>query len=163
MTVRIRPLESRDAPACDSIVLGLPYHFGLASGRAEAARAVRSQRGLVAEQDGSVVGFCTYVAPFDGSAEITWMAVAADRRRQGVGHALIDGLAAGLVTEGRRILCVLTVSPNDPGEEPDDGYQSTRRFYEQVGFVLVRDLPGEWDGADTAVLMARSLGSDPPG
>jgi ribosomal protein S18 acetylase RimI-like enzyme len=160
VTVRVRPLEPRDAPACDAIVLGLPYHFGLASGRAEAARAVRSQPGLVAERDEAVVGFCTYVGRFDDSAEITWMAVAADRRRQGIGHALIDELAAKLAAQGRRILCVLTVSPNDPGEEPDDGYQSTRRFYEQTGFVLVRDLPGEWDGDDTAVLMARPLGSD---
>ena len=85
------------------------------------------------------------------------MAVAADRRRQGVGHALIAELEAGLAAQERRILCVLTVSPNDRREEPDDGYQSTRRFYEQVGFVLVRDLPGEWDGDDTAVLMTRPL------
>jgi hypothetical protein len=26
-------------------------------------------------------------------------------------------------------LLVLTVSPSDPGDEPDDGYQSTRAFY----------------------------------
>lgn len=86
------------------------------------------------------------------------MAVDTDHRRQGIGHALMDALAAELAREGRRILAVLTVSPNDPGEEPDDGYQSTRRFYEQMGFVLVRDLPGEWDGGDTAVLLAKPLG-----
>jgi hypothetical protein len=28
---------------------------------------------------------------------------------------------------------------------------------EQVGFTLVRDLPGEWDGGDTAVLLAMPL------
>ncbi|MGZ5288683.1 MAG: GNAT family N-acetyltransferase [Actinomycetota bacterium] len=158
MTVEVRALEPRDAEACDAIVHGLPYHFGQAAGRAEAAAAVRAQRGLVAVDDGVVVGFCSLVPRFETSAEITWMAVDADRRRQGIGHALIDALAAELTREGRRILAVLTVSPNDPGEEPDDGYQSTRRFYEQMGFVLVRDLPGEWDGGDTAVLLAKSLG-----
>ena len=81
----------------------------------------------------------------------------------GFGHVLIDALVTDLSREGRRILAVLTVSPNDPGEEPDDGYQSTRRFYEQVGFVLVRDLPREWDGGDTAVLLARFLDPEGPG
>jgi ribosomal protein S18 acetylase RimI-like enzyme len=157
MTVEVRALEPRDAEACDAIIHGLPYHFGQAAGRAQAAAAVRTQGGLVAVDDGVVVGFCTFVPRFESSGEITWMAVATDRRRQGIGHALIDALAAELTTDGRRILAVLTVSPNDPGEEPDDGYQSTRRFYEQMGFVLVRDLPGEWDGGDTAVLLAKPL------
>ena len=163
MTVEVRALEPRDAEACDAIVHGLPYHFGQAAGRALAAAAVRTQGGLVAVDDGAVVGFCTYVLHFEASAEVTWMAVDADHRRQGIGHALIDALAAELTREGRRILAVLTVSPNDPGEEPDDGYQSTRRFYEQMGFVLVRDLPGEWDGGDTAVLLAKPLGPAPSG
>jgi ribosomal protein S18 acetylase RimI-like enzyme len=157
MTPEIRPLRPGDAEACDAIVHGLPYHFGQATGRAHAAAAVREQRGLVAVDDGAVVGFCTFVPRFETSAEVTWMAVAAERRRQGIGHALIDALASELTREGRRILAVLTVSPNDPGEEPDDGYQSTRRFYEQAGFVLVRDLPGEWDGGDTAVLLIKAL------
>jgi ribosomal protein S18 acetylase RimI-like enzyme len=157
VTIAIRELGPSDAAACDAIVHSLPYHFGLEIGRAEAARAVRGQQGLVAEQDGEVVGFCTFVPRFATSAEITWMAVAAARRRRGIGHALIDRLSRTLAGQGYRVLCVLTVSPNDRGEEPEDGYQSTRRFYEKVGFTLVRDLPGEWDGGDTAVLLAMPL------
>lgn len=61
MTVVLRALEPSDAEACDAIVRGLPYHFGQASGRAQAAAAVRTQRGLVAVDDGAVVGFCTFV------------------------------------------------------------------------------------------------------
>jgi hypothetical protein len=53
---------------------------------------------------------------------------------------------------------VLTVSPSDPGDEPDDGYQSTRAFYRSTGFVLGRDLPKEWD-SDTAVMLVKSLGA----
>lgn len=91
-----------------------------------------------------MVGFLTYVPRFDEAAEITWMAVRADRRRRGVGHALIDRLTEHLRAEGRRVLLVLTVSPSDPGTEPEDGYQSTRAFYRSAGFVLGRDLTGEW-------------------
>jgi ribosomal protein S18 acetylase RimI-like enzyme len=155
--VRIRPLGPADADACDRIIAGLPYHFALEQGRRECAAAVRRDPGLVAE-DSEVVGFLTYVYRFDEAAEITWMAVRADRRRQGVGHALVDRLAEELEADGRRLLLVLTVSPSDEGPEPDDGYASTRAFYRSVRFALGRDLPREWDG-DTAVLMVRTLGT----
>ena len=156
--VRIRALGPEDAIACDRIVEGLPYHFAHEQGRQDCAVAVRRDPGLVADQDGEVVGFLTYVYRFDEAAEITWMAVLADRRRRGIGHALIDRLADQLTAEGRRVLLVLTVSPSDPGPEPHDGYGSTRAFYRSTGFFLGRDLRGEWD-ADTAVLMVRSLGT----
>jgi ribosomal protein S18 acetylase RimI-like enzyme len=154
--VAIRALEPEDADDCDAIVAGLPYHFAHEQGRLDCAAAVRRDPGLVAIEDDAVVGFLTCVRRFDEAAEITWMAVRADRRRLGIGHALIDRLSERLSAEGRRILLVLTVSASDPGPEPDDGYGSTRAFYRSVGFVLGRDLRGEWD-ADTAVLMVRSL------
>ena len=149
-------LRPEHASACDLIVLGLPYHFAIEEGRRDCATAVRRDAGLVAVEDGEVVGFLTYVPRFDEAAEITWMAVRADRRRRGIGHAMIDRLVEQLTADGRRILLVLTVSPSDPGPEPDDGYGSTRAFYRSVGFVLGRDLRGEWD-ADTAVVMVRPL------
>jgi ribosomal protein S18 acetylase RimI-like enzyme len=153
----IRALEPDDAASCDAIVAGLPYHFGQEQGRRDCAAAVRRDPGLVAVEGREVVGFLTYVHRFDEAAEITWMAVRADRRRHGIGHALIGRLADELEAAGRRTLLVLTVSPSDPGPEPDDGYQSTRAFYRSAGFVLARDLPHEWDGGDTAVLLVRSL------
>jgi len=155
--VEVRPLGADDAAACDAIIAGLPYHFGIEQGRRDCAAAVRRDPGLVAIEGGEIVGFLTYVARFDEAAEITWMAVRADRRRGGIGHALIDRLTAELAAAGRRILLVLTVSPSDPGPEPDDGYQSTRAFYRSVGFVLGRDLRNEWDGGDTAVVLVKSL------
>jgi ribosomal protein S18 acetylase RimI-like enzyme len=155
--VEVRPLTRADAEACDAIVAGLPYHFGMEEGRRQCAAAVRRDPGLVAIEDGEVVGFLTFVPRFDEASEITWMAVRADRRRQGIGHTLIDRLAERLAVEGRRVLLVLTVSPSDPGAEPDDGYQSTRAFYRSAGFVLGRDLPREWDGGDTAVILVKTL------
>ena len=154
--VQVRPLAAVDAESCDAIVAGLPYHFGIEQGRLDCGAAVRREAGLVAIEHGEVVGFLTYVRRFDEAAEITWMAVSADRRRRGIGHALIEHLEERLAAEGRRLLLVLTVSPNDPGPEPDDGYQSTRAFYRKAGFVLGRDLPREWE-SDTAVLLAKTL------
>lgn len=157
MTTSLRPLTPRDADACDAIVASLPYHFGQEEGRRECAAAVRTQRGLVAERDGEVVGFVTVEPRFEAAAEITWMAVHAERRRGGVGRALMDRLAADLEAERRRLLLVLTVSPNDPPDEIDDGYQATRAFYAASGFALARDFGGYWGGGDTPVLMIRVL------
>ena len=154
--VRIRALGREHATACDEIVIGLPYHFANERGRRDCAAAVRRDPGLVALEGDEVVAFLTYVHRFDEAAEITWMAVRANRRREGIGHALIDRLVEQLTAEGRRILLVLTVSPSDPGSEPEDGYGATRAFYRSAGFVLGRDQRGEWD-ADTAVVMVRTL------
>ena len=104
--VGIRALGPEDANACDGIIGSLPYHFALEQGRRDCAAAVRRESGLVAFQDDEVVGFLTYVHRFDAAAEITWMAVRADRRRRGIGHALIDRLSER-PAEGRRLLLVL--------------------------------------------------------
>jgi hypothetical protein len=55
----VRALTLEDAAACDAIVASLPYHFGLAAGRAACARAVRGQRGLTGIVAGEVTGFLT--------------------------------------------------------------------------------------------------------
>jgi ribosomal protein S18 acetylase RimI-like enzyme len=107
--VLIQALRPEHADACDRIVLGLPYHFGIEDGRRDCAAAVRRDAGLVAVEGSEVVGFLTYVPRFDEAAEITWMAVRADRRRRGIGHAMIDRLVEQLTADGRRILLVLTV------------------------------------------------------
>jgi GNAT superfamily N-acetyltransferase len=107
--VGIGALGPEAADACDRIVESLPCHFAHEQGRRDCAVAVRRDPGLVAEQDGPVVGFLTYVCRFDEAAEITWMAVRADRRRRGIGHALIHRIAEQLTAEGRRILMVLVV------------------------------------------------------
>lgn len=154
--VQIRPLHTEDAERCDQIIASLPYHFGQEDGQRECADAVRGQPGLVAMLDHAVVGFLTVDRQFDQAAEITWMAVHARHRHQGVGRALIERLGQDLAAEGRRLLLVLTVSPSDPSEEPPDGYQATRAFYQAMGFILARDLPSLWPN-DTAVLLVKPL------
>jgi ribosomal protein S18 acetylase RimI-like enzyme len=158
VAITVRPLERRDAASCDEIILSLPYHFGDAAGRAQCAEAVRSQRGFVADDEGDVVGFLTFEPRFDDGMEITWMAVRAERRRRGLGRLLVERVADQAVTDGRRLLIVLTVSPSDGADEIENGYDATRSFYRASGFVLTRDFPGYWDGGDTPVLLVRVLG-----
>lgn len=153
----IRPLAPTDAEACDAVVLTLPYHFGNEGGRAECAHAVRAQGGLVAVEEGEVVGFLTLQRHDPRSAEITWMAVRADRRRHGIGKRLIERAARDLASEGVELLSVLTLAESEPEERETDNYADTRRFYRALGFVPLRELSLEsWD--DRAVILAKILG-----
>jgi len=148
----IRVLEPADGPACDDIVAGLPEWFGLEEGRRECAAAVRSESGLVAWVDDAVLGFLTYQRLFPVTAEITWMAVRADRRRGGLGHALIDELVSRERSAGLRFLAVKTLSARDP----DPNYAETRAFYGSVGFLPVQEFE-PWGPENPAVLMIKPL------
>jgi ribosomal protein S18 acetylase RimI-like enzyme len=152
----IRPLTPADAEACDAVVLTLPYHFGNDAGRAECARAVRAQDGLVALEEAEVVGFLTLERHDPRSAEITWMAVRADRRRQGVGRRLIEQAIDDLSVDGVELLSVLTMAESEPEERESDNYADTRAFYRALGFVPLRELAlEEWD--DRAVILVRAV------
>ena len=152
----IRPLAPADAEACDAVVLTLPYHFGHEGGRAECARAVRTQDGLVAVEEGEVVGFLTLVRHDPRSAEITWMAVHADRRRRGIGRRLIERAVDDLSQDGVELLSVLTMAESEPEERETDNYADTRAFYRAFGFVALRELALEgWD--DRAVMLVRPV------
>jgi ribosomal protein S18 acetylase RimI-like enzyme len=137
-------------------VLSLPYHFGDEGGRAECARAVRTQEGLVAVEEGEVVGFLTLRRHDPRSAEITWMAVRADRRRHGIGRALVERAVDALARDGVTILSLLTVAESEPDWRETDNYADTRAFYRALGFVPLRELALEsWD--ERAVILARPL------
>jgi ribosomal protein S18 acetylase RimI-like enzyme len=147
----IRALASPDAEACDAVVASLPYHFGDTMGRAECARAVREQEGLVAIDDGVVAGFLTVVRHDPRSAEISWMAVRADSRRRGHGRALVEEAARRLARDGVQLLCVLTLGPSAVEGRESDNYADTRAFYDALGFVPLREL--RLDGWNSPALM----------
>ena len=155
MTIRTRPLRPEDAEACDAIIASLPDFFDIEEGIRACAEAVRTEPGLVAEDEGAVRSFVAFARRFDASAEITWMATHADRRRRGLGGALIEELATILAAEGRRMLLVFTLSPNDPHDDAD-GYGSTRRFYGHHGFVPALEIPELW-ASSLALLLVRPL------
>jgi GNAT superfamily N-acetyltransferase len=157
--VTIRVLRKTDAEGCDAVVASLPYHFGNERGVVECAKAVRSQEGLVATIDERVAGFLTLVPHSTESAEISWMAVNAEHRRQGIGRLLIERVTTTLAERGVRFLSVLTLGPSVP-EDVDDGYEGTRRFYEAVGFTPLRELElRSWDD-ERALLLVRAI--EPP-
>jgi GNAT superfamily N-acetyltransferase len=109
--LEVRPLAVGDAPMCDQIILSLPRHFGYETGREACAQAVRTSEGWVATLDGRVIGFLTVQPQNATTVEITWMAVHAERRGQGIGRRLIERLRQETQAQGYRLLLVSTLAP----------------------------------------------------
>ena len=149
----IRGLRVEDASACDAIVAGLPGWFADEGGIRDCAEAVRSHDGFVAEDGEGIVGFLTHRPRASGVAEITWMAVRADRRRGGLGTSLVEAAAADQAGRGVRLLVVMTRSDR---EGPDPEYDQTLAFYTARGFLRVAEMD-LWGPEDPALLMARPL------
>jgi ribosomal protein S18 acetylase RimI-like enzyme len=151
--VVIRTLTVEDAMGCDGVIASLPYHFGNATGIAEAARAVRTNDGLVVEREDEIAGFLTIQRHFETAAEIIWMAVHADSRGGGIGTALIDHLVAMLRAEGRKLLFVTTLAASSDEGDVVDSYARTRAFYRKQGFIPMWELTDLWPNDPALVLV----------
>lgn len=159
--LQVRPLTVEDAPICDQIILTLPRHFGYESGRQACAQAVRTSEGWGAASDGRVVGFLTVQPHGTTTVEITWMAVQADLRGQGIGRRLIERLREVSQAQGYRLLLVSTLAASYEGDTDgpaEEGYAATRAFYQAVGFLALCEVPLYWGmGSDPALLLVMPL------
>jgi GNAT superfamily N-acetyltransferase len=154
----IRPLDpGHDASGCEAVIRSLPYHFGDPNGRRECAAAVRREPGWVIDYDGEVVAFVTRMPSSSQVVEITWLAVAADHRRSGLGRQLVEQTAASAEEEGFELLCALTIGPSDPEEGVSDGYAGTREFWKRTGFTPVKEMNLIAWGVPHTLLLVRSL------
>lgn len=141
------------AEACDAIIRGLPDWFGVPEGIAECAAAVRSSHGFVAADADGVAGFLTDERRSSSVCEITWMAVRADRRGDGIGSRLVAALT-GWLPDDTGLLIVKTLSDRegDPGPE----YAATRAFYLARGFRPAAELD-LWGPGNPCQVLARTL------
>lgn len=143
----IRPLTKQDIPHCNAISRTLPEWFGIEEGLAEAEEYLRDHHGFVAEIDGHVVGYFTYAHEFPHSTEISWMAVAQEYHRRGIGRDLISALVD--TCSSGDLISVKTLADSHPSPE----YAITRAFYESIGFRSQMVFPDLWDPSNPCLLM----------
>lgn len=149
--VRIVPLSPEHADQVDGIARSLPAWFGIEEGLQDLRHCAERNSGFVALQDGDVTGFVTLARPFPETWEITWMAVAPDRHRQGISRALIDAVMREARQSGARLLHVKTLADTHPSPE----YAQTRAFYRSLGFDRLIVLPDLWGPENPCLLMVR--------
>jgi len=151
--MQIRELMQGDAEACEAIVRGLPAWFGLEDGIQEARGYLQTQEGLVAEDASGVLGYLTWTNTVPECVEVTWMAVAHQAHRRGVGRALVDRLVGIAEAQGARMMAVKTLAELHPSME----YAQTRAFYRSMGFLPVMVLPDLWGAETPCLVMVRPL------
>ncbi|MCA9845515.1 MAG: GNAT family N-acetyltransferase [Dehalococcoidia bacterium] len=156
----IRDLTPGDGLACDAVMRTLPDWFGYEPGLEDCARAVRTQAGRVAVDDGEVVGFATWERRTGDSAEITWAAVRKDRRNSGVGTSIVEAVCEDLRAQGFRLALAMTSARSKDVVPTHDAYEETRAFWRARGFLFVTEL-NIWE-TDFALLMVRPLGPIAP-
>ena len=122
----------------DSLLNGLGYDASRR--RAQMSAISAHQFVLVAEDDDVVIGFCIggrSRTPEDVfSGEVYAIYVLPERQGRGAGRALLDGAAKELQGRGHPSMIIWVLRDNAP----------SRRFYERMGGVHVRDEERELDG-----------------
>jgi len=151
--VRIIPLSPEHAVSCEVIGRSLPAWFGIDEGLSDLRRCAEEEPGLVATIDSQVAGFLTLAHPFPETWEITWMAVAPDHHRQGVGRSLIEAIIADARAANVSLLHVKTLADSHPSPE----YAGTRAFYRALGFERLIVLPELWGLENPCLLMVRAI------
>ena len=152
----IRPLRAEDAAACEAIGRTLPAWFGIEEGLRELRHAAETEPGFVAttgDGDDHLLGFVTFAQRFPETWEITWMAVAPEAHRRGIGRALVAATERHAREAGASLLLVKTLADLHPSPE----YAVTRAFYAACGFLRVAVLPEEWDPANPCLLLTKPL------
>src|SRR5207248_6511854 len=105
--MEIRAALPDDVDACVAVVASLPDYF-TPSTHDDVRRDLPAGPGWVAEDDGVVIGFVLAPRRFSRAAEITFGAVRPERRKQGVGRALVVHALAALAESGVAMVEVQT-------------------------------------------------------
>lgn len=83
----------------------------------------------------------------DDSAHLNLLAVAPAHRRRGVGRALLQWLEETALTAGSFII----------GLELRAGNEAARAFYDALGYRVLGEVPGYYQGVEAALRMVRDV------
>ncbi len=153
MNIATRTVDGGCGPLCREVLGQLPDWFGLEESNEGYFRFADENLCVVAEVDGSDVGFLAVKFHSAHSAEVEVMGVVPEHHRRGVGRAMLQHLESELERRGIEYLQVKTLSQS----HPDPSYARTRAFYLGYGFRVLEEFPDLWDPANPSVMLVKAL------
>lgn len=155
MTVTVRPSSAADAPAMLEVARALPEWFN-ACGLERMVGDFPLHEGLVAVEEGRVIGFLTWLPVDERVVTITWFGVRPERRGHGVGRRLLASAERNLADRGYVVVQVETLA--ETADYPP--YEDTRRFYLATGFERREFVGARWGEGQDALVMQKPLRPD---
>jgi ribosomal protein S18 acetylase RimI-like enzyme len=106
---------------------------------------------FVATVDSKVAGYiCFGPTPVtEGTWDVYWIAVAGDRRGQGIGGALTQAAEEAIIKAGGRLILIETSS--------QPSYDNTRRFYLGQHYEQVARIPDFYTPGDDLLILQKRL------
>ena len=137
----------------ESLLRSLPDWFEIEEAIVEYVADARTHDAYTAVMDGKVVG--ALIAKHHGrfASEVHLMAVTPSLHRRGIGRKLLGVLEDDLALRSVEFLQVKTLGPSYPSVE----YESTRHFYESMGFRALEEIDGLWPG-NPCLIMVKTIG-----
>jgi GNAT superfamily N-acetyltransferase len=132
---------------CEQVLRDLPDWFGIEDATAAYIRDVADLPTLAVGDD----ALLSLKLHTPRAAEVYVMGVRRHRHGEGVGTALLAAAEEHLRARGVEYLQVKTLGPSDP----DEGYASTRAFYEARGFVPLEELHDLWEQNPCLILVKK--------
>lgn len=154
--MRVRPAATDDLEACQTIVRGLPDYF-TDDVPDKLSKDLDAHIGWVITKDDGVVGFAVVEYRSARAAEILWIGVQDDQRKQGIGATLLEHVLGALAAENIALIEAKTLDASADYEP----YIATRAFWEYHGFVhvdTIDPLPG-WEPGNPAAIYVCALTS----
>lgn len=135
----------------EAVLRDLPDWFGIEESTRKYIEDAAALPTLAVEPE---LGFLCIKQHTPRAAEVYVMGVRREQHRRGMGRALVAEAEGWCRARGIRYLQVKTLGPSrpDPG-----GYDTTRAFYEAVGFVALEELHGLWDENNPTLLLVKDL------
>ena len=134
---------------CREILTALPDWFGIEEAVDAYVRDVAGLPTFAAGRD----GFLALKQHTEAAGEIYVMGVRPERRRHGLGTALLEAAESFLRAREVEYLQVKTLGPSDPSEH----YAATRSFYAARGFRPLEELTAIWGEENPCLIMVKQL------
>ena len=150
--IKIVKDTNKKSDICDMILRNLPEWFGVEAAIKEYVNGVKEQTFIAAYISNKPIGFLSIKEPNKYTSQIYVLGILKEFHRRGIGKKLVKK-AIDLLNKDKKFLTVKTLGES----HPDEYYQLTRKFYENIGFYPLEEIMEIWGKENPCLFMVKVL------